>query len=88
MEKQQISAMEYGLLVGRLDDLHPDEAAAFRSQLAETYYAYLDRQMQLKMAVRAYEQVVAGISRALTLSQVAHEHELNSKSVFHKSKIG
>jgi len=80
--------MEYGLLVGRLDDLHPDEAEVLRSLLAETYYAYLDRLMQLKMAVRSYEQAAASVCLALTVKEVPHEEELNNNSVFQKTEIG
>lgn len=62
---REITKIEYGLLTGQLDDLPLDEANGFRSLLAEKYYAYLDRLMQLKMAVREYDEIAAKVQHAL-----------------------
>jgi hypothetical protein len=69
METLEISPLEYSLMVGQLDDLQQDDAAALRSLLAEKYYAYLDRLMQLKMAVKAYDQVATRAVQALNLTK-------------------
>ena len=61
MQAREITSVEYGLLLGQLDDLPDDEAAGLRSLLAEKYYAYLDRLMQLKMTVREYDEVAEKI---------------------------
>lgn len=65
---REVSALEYQLLTGQLDDLPADEANCLRSRLAEKYYAYLDKLMQLKMALREYDQAAANIRQALPVS--------------------
>jgi len=56
---REITPLEYGLLQGRLDDLDQEQAMGLRNRLNETYYAYLDKAVQLKKAVQAYEEVTA-----------------------------
>jgi len=66
MHVREITSMEYGLVLGQLDDLPEDQANRLRSLLAEKYYAYLDKRMQLKMAVREYEEATATAGEQLT----------------------
>ena len=80
MRAREISGVEYGLLVSQLDDLPEDEAEGFRSRLAEKYYAYLDRLMQLKMALREYDGVVAELRRKLESAEPGLKNGTNQFS--------
>jgi hypothetical protein len=61
MAIEEITHIEYALMIGSLDDLPFEQAAELHGELTAKYYAYLDRALQCKKAVTEFKQIAGRV---------------------------
>ncbi|PJJ83300.1 hypothetical protein [Mucilaginibacter auburnensis] len=71
MSIEEITHIEYALLIGALDDLPFEKAAELHGELTAKYYAYVDKAIQCKKAAMDFKAVGARVRMGTAAEFVA-----------------
>lgn len=73
MANEEITHIEYALMIGALDDLPFEQAAELHGELTAKYYAYVDRALQCKKAVQEFKQIANRVRNCVACSGLLTE---------------
>lgn len=65
MAIEEITQIEYTLIIGSLEDLPFEQAAEMHGELTVKYYAYVDQAIQCKKAIQEFKRIAGRVQRTV-----------------------